>query len=168
MLERIFGNPHYKLLSFVVAVLAWMYVQSDEVEIASAQFAVAPVLADLAELAVLDADEDRALDVVIDVPDDASVCADPRQFQRALENVLRNAARYAAQTIRVTFTTREGAAEITVHDDGPGIPVDVREQVTTPFFRVDADRGFRGPQLGQTVVTAAPPDGDSPMATLPP
>ncbi len=31
MLERIFGNLHYKLASLVVALLAWLYVQSDEV-----------------------------------------------------------------------------------------------------------------------------------------
>ncbi|MCA9570709.1 MAG: hypothetical protein KC656_22870 [Myxococcales bacterium] len=31
MLETLFGNPHYKLVSLLVAVLAWLYVQSDEV-----------------------------------------------------------------------------------------------------------------------------------------
>lgn len=31
MLERLFGNPHYKLVSLLVALLAWLYVQSDEV-----------------------------------------------------------------------------------------------------------------------------------------
>lgn len=31
MVERLFGNPHYKLVSLLVALLAWLYVQSDEV-----------------------------------------------------------------------------------------------------------------------------------------
>jgi YbbR domain-containing protein len=30
MLEWIFGNPHYKLAALLMAVLAWLYVQSDE------------------------------------------------------------------------------------------------------------------------------------------
>ena len=31
MLELVFGNPHYKLAALLLAVLAWLYVQSDQV-----------------------------------------------------------------------------------------------------------------------------------------
>lgn len=31
MFERVFGNPHYKLVALLAAVVAWLYVQSDEV-----------------------------------------------------------------------------------------------------------------------------------------
>ena len=30
---------------------------------------------------------------------------------------------------------------VAVHDDGPGIPEGAREDVLTPFFRLEADRG---------------------------
>lgn len=46
MFERLFGNPHYKLVSLLVALLAWLYVQSDEVATGHIQAKVAWELAE--------------------------------------------------------------------------------------------------------------------------
>ncbi|MGB0758236.1 MAG: ATP-binding protein, partial [Rubripirellula sp.] len=47
-----------------------------------------------------------------------------------VENVLRNAVRYAKRDVLLELAKGEGeAAVVVVHDDGPGIPEDMRQQV---------------------------------------
>ena len=43
---------------------------------------------------------------------------------------------------------------MTVHDDGPGIPEELREKVVVPFFRLQTDRGRKtgGVGLGLAIV----------------
>jgi len=131
------------------------YVQSDATEVDRSLFDPAVYLGDLVELARLDAPEARTVDIDLDVAVGVSVHADPRLFQRAVENVLRNAVRHAAGKVRLELTKTEGHVGVTVHDDGPGIPEDLREKVTTPFFRVDSARGRRtgGAGLGLAIVS---------------
>lgn len=68
----------------------------------------------------------------------------PDAFRRCLANLIANARRYA-HTISVRAGRRGEAIEITVDDDGPGIPPEQREEVFKPFFRLDRSRN---PQTG--------------------
>lgn len=70
----------------------------------------------------------------------ARVQGDPHQLHRAIGNLAENAARHA--TSKVTFSTVEhdGVAEVTVGDDGPGIPESARELVFNRFTRLDDAR----------------------------
>lgn len=70
------------------------------------------------------------------------VRAVPRLLQRALQNLVNNAARYAASTVQVGASVREGWVDVWVDDDGPGIPVDERERVLLPFTRLGAQGGY--------------------------
>jgi YbbR domain-containing protein len=45
MVETLFGNPHYKLVALLAAILAWLYVQSDEVATGQIQAKVSWTLA---------------------------------------------------------------------------------------------------------------------------
>lgn len=60
-------------------------------------------------------------------------------MKRALTNLLVNATTYGN---RAEIATRRvgGNVEITVDDDGPGIPADRREDVFRPFFRLEESR----------------------------
>ncbi len=131
------------------------YVQSDELALDQHSFDPKQSLTDLAELARLEAPEGREVEVGLTVPDDAVVVADPRLFQRAVENILRNAMRHAETRVQVELTNDAGNVRVAVHDDGPGIPEDVRDKVTTPFFRLGAhrDRKTGGVGLGLAIVT---------------
>ena len=117
-------------------------------------FDPARVLTDLAELAALDAQNGREIDVSVQLGDRVLVLADPRLFQRAVENLLRNAMRHASQRVRLELTAEPDAVRVAVHDDGPGIDEALREQVTQPFFRAEADRGRHtgGVGLGLAIV----------------
>jgi two-component system sensor histidine kinase CpxA len=63
-------------------------------------------------------------------------------LRRAVENVLRNAIRYApdGSTVEVGLSVCASHAAVTVRDYGPGIPEESLEDVFKPFFRVDDDR----------------------------
>jgi two-component system, OmpR family, sensor kinase len=85
----------------------------------------------------------------------ASHVCDPKLVARALLNLIRNSARYAATTITLKAALGDaGALVLTVEDDGPGIPPADRERVFEPFQRLDSsrDRQTGGYGLGLTIV----------------
>lgn len=63
----------------------------------------------------------------------------PNAFSRLLNNVIGNAFRYASN-VQITARNSNGTLTITVDDDGPGIPADMREDVFKPFVRLDEAR----------------------------
>ena len=67
---------------------------------------------------------------------------DPELLRRAVENIVRNAIRYAPPdtSIDVRLETKNGAAHITVRDYGPGVPEDALPFLFEAFYRVDSDR----------------------------
>jgi signal transduction histidine kinase len=60
-----------------------------------------------------------------------------------LDNLLRNATRYATARITVIVLPAAGGGRLVVDDDGPGVPAEHRPKVFDRFYRVDDDRGRR-------------------------
>ncbi|MDE3130737.1 MAG: HAMP domain-containing histidine kinase [Acidobacteriota bacterium] len=89
-----------------------------------------------------------------------TVSADPDRLAQALRNLARNAithTRAPAGVVRVDVTRRGRATvRITVTDDGPGIPPELRERVFERFFRTDEGRtrAAGGAGLGLAIVRA--------------
>jgi two-component system osmolarity sensor histidine kinase EnvZ len=63
----------------------------------------------------------------------------PAAFKRCLGNLVSNAARFAP-SISITGHRDHRYLTVTVDDDGPGIPADLREDVFKPFLRLDDAR----------------------------
>ncbi len=63
----------------------------------------------------------------------------PAAFKRCLGNLVSNAARFAL-SIAITGHRDHRYLTVTVDDDGPGIPADLREEVFKPFLRLDDAR----------------------------
>ena len=76
----------------------------------------------------------------------------PNDFKRCVTNLIDNAIRYAGH-VSLRAGRRDDAIEITIDDDGPGIPPEQREEVFKPFFRLDSSRnpGTGGVGLGLTI-----------------
>ncbi len=70
------------------------------------------------------------------------VQGDRELLRRAIENVVRNAIRFAPENSSVAMRlSREGtAAVIAVRDFGPGVPEESLPHLFKPFFRVESDR----------------------------
>ncbi len=85
--------------------------------------------------------------------------ADPELLRRAIENILRNAIRYAPPGTEVEVDTRcNGAdASISVRDYGPGVPSEELRTIFNPFFRVDSSRDMStgGVGLGLAIAQRA-------------
>lgn len=83
-----------------------------------------------------------------------NLLTDARAFNRVLGNLLSNATRHASTRVRVTWATRDGGLELSVEDDGPGIPAADRERIFEPFVRLDVarDRASGGAGLGLAIV----------------
>jgi len=63
----------------------------------------------------------------------------PAAFKRCLANLVSNAARHAP-SISITGHRDHRWLTVTVDDDGPGIPANMREEVFKPFLRLDDAR----------------------------
>lgn len=68
------------------------------------------------------------------------VQGDPTQLARALRNLAENAVRHAEAHVELGVQTPGGHVEVTVEDDGPGIPEADREPVFQRFVRLDESR----------------------------
>ncbi len=102
------------------------------------------------------------------------VTVKPAAFKRCLGNLVSNASRYAT-TIAIAGHRDHRWLTITVDDDGPGIPQNMREDVFKPFLRLDdarnQDEGGSGLGLAITRDIARSHGGDvtlgdSPMGGL--
>lgn len=70
--------------------------------------------------------------IVIEVPADLSVPIDPDLLQRALENLVRNAAEAGATEVGITWRA-DLAPALAVSDNGPGLPPRAMENLFMPF-----------------------------------
>lgn len=117
-----------------------------------ASTAVAPALTDLVG-AIRRLHADRGLAITQDIAGDPVVAVDAQDFDELVGNLLDNAARHATTTVSVRVATQAGDArwiDVTVADDGPGIPAAERARVTQPGVRLD-ERG-EGHGFGLAIV----------------
>ncbi len=80
----------------------------------------------------------------------ALVAGDPELLRRAIENVIRNAIRYAPpeSTVDVALARRNGSAVVDVRDRGPGVPEEALPRLFDAFYRVDTDRNRNSGGIG--------------------
>jgi signal transduction histidine kinase len=78
----------------------------------------------------------RSPRISVDAPFDLEIAnADLEKLESVFGNLFENAVLSSAQPIRVACVARrlDGYASITVEDDGPGLPAEVRDRVFEPF-----------------------------------
>lgn len=87
-------------------------------------------------------------------PVQLKLLADQRLLMRAVQNLLKNAMKYANQQIGLEIREDKECHLIVVEDDGVGIPQTERESIFEAFYRLDRsrDRNSGGFGLGLSIV----------------
>ncbi|MBV9506608.1 MAG: HAMP domain-containing protein [Acidobacteriia bacterium] len=80
----------------------------------------------------------------------ATVEGDPELLRRAVENVIRNAIRYAPKetAVEVSLGRNDGKVLVDVRDHGPGVPEEALPRIFDAFYRVGTDRSRSSGGIG--------------------
>ena len=116
---------------------------------------VSPEVIRLDELVAAIAAElrEQHLDVTETAAEPVSVHASKLKLNRALRNLMINAATHGVRARVKVDAPGDDIARIVIEDDGPGIPAGLLDQVFEPFFRADPARrqDIPGAGLGLTI-----------------
>lgn len=94
-----------------------------------------------------------AVELVAPATSAALAAASPAEVELVLDNLLRNAARYARSVVRVAALPAGRSVRLVVDDDGPGIPEADRSRVFDRFTRLEP-HAADGAGLGLALVAA--------------
>lgn len=114
------------------------------------------LIEDVASDAALEA-KARGVSVSVSAQDQVTIEGNPELLRRAIENVVRNAIRYAPEGTSVQITLEKAPVTIKVRDYGPGVPEEELGRIFEPFYRVEGDRsrGGGGAGLGLAIARRA-------------
>ncbi len=95
--------------------------------------------------------ENRKQTLELDLPESVeSIPVDRHRIEQVLTNLISNAHRFAGRGghIRVALASDDDHLELTVDDDGPGIPSEDQDRIFDKFYVVADSRGLAGVGLG--------------------
>jgi two-component system phosphate regulon sensor histidine kinase PhoR len=102
--------------------------------------------------------DEKKIKVIDEIPERSLVKADSDRLQQVFFNLVENAIKYGHNEGHVWIgakpRSKDGMVEVSVRDDGPGIPPEGRERVFERFYRVDRARSREtgGTGLGLAIV----------------
>jgi two-component system sensor histidine kinase CpxA len=132
-----------RLTSLVGSILEVTRAEGDPASRRSEAVGVEALLQDVVQTCQLEA-EARGCRLVMGVSAPRTLQGDPELLRRALENVVRNAIRYAPAGSDVELRADDGprGLAITVRDAGTGVPDEFLARLSQPFFRVEDARDY--------------------------
>ncbi|GAB2917298.1 ATP-binding protein [Rheinheimera gaetbuli] len=86
--------------------------------------------------------------ITLQLPESATYICDGHYVERAVQNLLVNAKKFALSQITLSLRCDQQYWLLTVDDDGPGIEPAQREQVLQPFYRIEASRNKKAGGFG--------------------
>lgn len=101
--------------------------------------------------------EDKGIVLTLDAAPGPPVSGDPFLLAQAIANLVDNALKFCPAPGRIGLLLargEDGAVDIVVSDDGPGIAAEDKAHVTERFYRGQASRGTAGAGLGLSLVAA--------------
>lgn len=118
---------------------------------------VSPKLAEPVDVAALVRDVAAAsrrdgVEYEFALEEDCWIVGDERRVRRLAENLIQNALRHAGSTVRLHVGGDATDVLLSVEDDGPGVPDELRERIFERFVRGDEDE--HGSGLGLAICRA--------------
>ncbi len=149
--ERIHRNAD-DMRTMVNRLLEFARLQADRVQMHRQELRLAEQVREtVADMGLVLA----AHEVRIDVPSTLVVEADPVGLAHVISNLLSNAAKFAPEgsTIEVAARATAGGVELSVTDQGPGIPPELAERIFERFFQLSPPAlGPHGTGVGLSIV----------------
>ncbi|WP_344244026.1 sensor histidine kinase [Actinocorallia libanotica] len=144
-----------RLSSLVQDLITLSHVQGDEPLAEEKPVPLDAVVAEAVDRARMAA-EAKETELVVTGAGDLVVLGDQELLNTALKNLIDNAVSYSPERTRVTVETRvlDGYAELSVTDQGIGVPERELERIFERFYRVDPARSRQtgGTGLGLAIV----------------
>ncbi|MDO1581584.1 sensor histidine kinase [Rhizobium oryzicola] len=156
-LEGIIGESDQLIRTFN-ALLMISRVEAGSIAAEMSPVDLSAISADSAELYEPVAEE-AGLTLVTAIDPDITVQGNRELIGQAIFNLLDNAIKYACDnpvdpTIKVSLSRDADMVRLSVADHGPGVPPDMRAEVTKRFVRLDESRSKPGTGLGLSLVEA--------------
>lgn len=98
--------------------------------------------------------EMKDLKIVSQVPEELEVLCDEDQLKRVLGNLIHNAIKWSPKHMAITISASEQGDEVSVSvlDNGPGVPDELRQRIFERFYQADMSRsGDEGTGLGLAI-----------------
>ena len=96
----------------------------------------------------------KEIDLEMDFRKELKIPLKKLTFKRAMRNLIDNSFEYADE-VKISACFKNNFLQITVDDNGPGIPQEKRNEIFKPFFRMDDSRNLdknAGAGLGLAIV----------------
>ncbi|WP_313814824.1 ATP-binding protein [Glutamicibacter sp.] len=149
------GKESRRLAALVQDIIELSRLQSSDVISHGREFTLDTVIAEAVDRNKLLAEE-KGITVSVGGELKDTLHGDPDLLMTALRNLIDNAIRYSPPntTVGVGVRQRDGYAQISVTDQGPGISAEDQERIFERFYRVDAARSRQtgGTGLGLSIV----------------
>ena len=147
-----------RLGSLVKEIIQLSRIQGGDLAASVEPVELSTVISEAVDLNQFQADA-KNIKLNVSAPEGLVVLGDSELLTMALKNLIENAVVYSNADTQVGIGLREvdGFAEITVTDNGLGIPLDQQERIFERFYRVDPSRSRQtgGTGLGLSIVKHA-------------
>jgi len=153
-IARTLSEETKRLIALVNNLLDMARIQSGEVKLNLAWHPIEEVIGSALRAA---ASALGTRKVAVDLPPDIPlVQMDAVLVERVLANLLENAVKYGGPDVHITIAAhaRDGNLEVSVEDDGPGIPAGQEEAIFEKFARGQAESATPGVGLGLAICRA--------------
>ena len=137
------------------ALLRIAQIEAHTSAVGLAPFDLSGVLNDMVETYQV-VSEERRQTLIGEIEAGLTINADRELLPQLFSNLIENAVRHCPQDAKISVRARrmENQVEVSVSDNGPGIPADMREQVFRRFFRLERSRTTEGTGLGLSLASA--------------
>jgi heavy metal sensor kinase len=147
-----------RLTDLVDALLTLARMDATKTDAAREEVNIARLLDEVRDQFEVLANEKQQI-ITVTCPDDVTVQADRTLLHLALVNLVHNAIQYAPAGSQISVTAIRTARkiDISVKDNGPGIPREYHDKIFERFFRVDKarSRAHGGAGLGLAIAKQA-------------
>ena len=86
--------------------------------------------------------------IELDIDESIEITTNPIYLRLLLDNLVKNALSHSKSSVKIVVEAIDCAFELSVEDDGPGVPIESQETIFFPFARLDKSRSRKTGGLG--------------------